>query len=63
MKSGHIGVFQRVGKARLPINELLSISLPKAFTQKAIIAAVRAKAKERFTIEFERAARYGGRSN
>lgn len=59
MKSGHVGVFARTSKKRLPIEELFSISLPRAFTQKQILAAVRKKAAERFPIEFERAARYG----
>lgn len=31
MPSGHIGVFKREGKARLPIRELFSVSMPKAF--------------------------------
>jgi hypothetical protein len=61
MKSGHVGVFARTSKKRLPIEELFSISLPRAFTQKQILAAVRKKAAERFPIEFERAAKFGGR--
>lgn len=60
MKSGRVGVFARAGKSRLPIEELFSISLPRAFTQKQILDAVRKKAAERFPIEFERAARHGG---
>ncbi len=61
MKSGHVGVYERLGPKRLPIQELLSISLPKAFTQKQILVAVSKKAAERFPIEFERAAKFGGR--
>ena len=31
MQSGHIAIFKRIDKARLPIRELFSVSVPKAF--------------------------------
>lgn len=54
MPGGHVGVFVRRGKSRLPIRELFSISLPQAFTQKQILAALRKVAAERFDIELAR---------
>lgn len=58
MKSGHVGVYKREGKSRLPIRELFSVSLPQTFTQKQILAAMRKTAVERFGIEFTRELRY-----
>lgn len=54
MKSGKVGVFERLGKARLPIRELFSISLPRTFTQRQILAALQKVAAERFNLEFQR---------
>lgn len=54
MKSGHVGIFQRVDKSRLPIRELFSISVPKAMSSRAIENAIRKVAFDRFTKEFRR---------
>jgi hypothetical protein len=53
MPSGHIGVFYRRGPpgarvARLPIDQVFSISLPVAFSNKRVMDAVVRAAQERF---------------
>jgi len=53
MPTGHIGVFYRRGfrgarSARLPIDQVFSISLPVAFSNKKVMDAVVRSAKERF---------------
>lgn len=52
MKSGHVGVYERLargkGSGRLPIEQLFSLSLPAAFTQKEIMDALKQVATERF---------------
>lgn len=53
MPSGHIGVFYRRGFAghragRLPIDQVFSISLPVAFSNKKVMDAVVRSAQERF---------------
>jgi hypothetical protein len=53
MPGGHRGVFFRRGRggkraARLPIDQVFSISLPVAFSNKKVMAAVVRSAKERF---------------
>lgn len=58
MPTGHTGVFERKGRARLPIRELFSVSLPQAFTNRQILAALKQIAKERFGIEFARAMKF-----
>lgn len=58
MKSGHVGVFVRTGGRRLPIRELFSVSLPQAFTQRAILAALRQVIAERFPVEMRRQTQY-----
>jgi len=40
MQSGHIGIFKRASGSRLPIRELFSVSVPKAF-EKTIEAVKR----------------------
>ncbi len=42
MRSGHLGVFQRRGKARLPIYELMGPSLPKVFAKYLPLGQARA---------------------
>jgi hypothetical protein len=47
MKSGHVGVFRRVGRARLPLTrELRGPSLPHVFTAERIRAAREALAQD-----------------
>lgn len=63
MRSGHRGVFIREiinGKrgARLPIRELFSLSLPTAFSQKQIIAALEQVAAARYTETLAQEVRY-----
>lgn len=58
MPSGHVGVFERQGKERLPIRQLFSLSLPQAFTQKQIMTALKRVAAERFNIELARDLKY-----
>jgi len=54
MKSGHTGVFQRVGKGRLKIKELFSIDVPSAMVSQRLSKALRGVATSRFAIEFNR---------
>jgi hypothetical protein len=58
MKSGKVGVFERLGSKRLPIRELFSVSLPRTFTQRQILAALRKTAADRFRIELARELRF-----
>jgi hypothetical protein len=53
MPGGHRGVFVRKGDRRLPIRQLFSISLPTAFTQKQVTAAIVAAAQARFPVAIE----------
>jgi len=53
-KGRHVGIFQRVGRERLPIKELFSISIPGALTNKIVADVLRKVAVERFGIELER---------
>lgn len=50
----HVGIFQRVGRRRLPIKELFSVSIPGALTNKVIAQVLRKVAIERFGIELDR---------
>ncbi len=47
MSSGHVGVFWRVGKERLPISQRFSSRVPDVFSNEAVINAVMKKAGER----------------
>ncbi len=46
MKSGHVGVFKRVGKARLPIEQLYGPSIPQMLDSKTVREWVEQKAAE-----------------
>jgi hypothetical protein len=37
MKSGHLGIYRRKGKTRLPIDEVFSSRLPKQFGQEVVL--------------------------
>lgn len=43
--AGHVGVFARKGKARLPIQEKFGPSIPKVFANQAIMDAIRTRAE------------------
>lgn len=58
MRSGHRGVFRRVGKSRLPIVELRGPSIPRVFLQQKIIAALRGQAGRTWATEVQRQLRY-----
>jgi len=51
-KSGHKGVFKRVGKPRLPITELRGPSIPKVFLERSIIKAMDKTANLRWLKNF-----------
>lgn len=48
MKSGHRGVFKRLGKSRLPICELQGVSVQKIFLKPFVRAVMEAQAKNRW---------------
>lgn len=58
MRSGHRGVFKRLGRPRLPIQELRGPSIPRVFVQEKIIAALRGEAGRRWAAEVDRQMRY-----
>ncbi len=49
LKSGHRGVFKRLGKSRLPICELQGVSIQKIFLKPFVQAVMEAQAKNRWT--------------
>lgn len=53
MKSGHVGVFSRRTKKRLPIDEIYTIAIAEAFGSEAVTATMRLKAEEVFIPRFE----------
>jgi hypothetical protein len=53
MKSGHLGVFSRRTKKRLPIDEIYTIAIAEAFGSQAVTATMRLKAEEVFIPRFE----------
>ena len=54
----HIGIFQRVGRERLPIKELFSVSIPGGLTNKVIADVLRRVAVERFGVELDREVKF-----
>lgn len=50
MKSGHKGVFERIGKSRLPIEEKFSIGVPGMFGAKAVQEALEVIGRSRFVV-------------
>jgi hypothetical protein len=54
MPGGHVGVFMRRGKDRLPIDEKFTISVAEMFGARAIFNELQAFAVERLGIEFPR---------
>jgi hypothetical protein len=56
--TGYRGVWRRVGKDRYPIRNLTSISVPQAFANKTVIAALEKVAVETFNKNFEQQVRF-----
>ena len=52
MKSGHMGVFERAGKARLPIKEKVTIDVQYMFGSKKVIEATKKRVIEQFDKNF-----------
>lgn len=48
MKSGHQGVYKRVGKSRLPIKELFTLSLAEMFGKRKTMDVVRSFVRKKF---------------
>lgn len=48
MKSGHIGVFQREGEFRLPIEQKFGPSIPEMISNEKVINLIQENANERF---------------
>lgn len=63
MKSGLVGVFERRGKARLPIDQLYSIGVPAMFSQQQILKALRGVAGDRFRRELARELKFRSGQN
>lgn len=57
-RPGGSPVMVRVGKARLPIKKLFTLSLPSAFTNDKVMAALKRVAAKRFPEAFAQEARY-----
>jgi hypothetical protein len=53
MRSGHVGVFKRTGKARLPIKEKFGPSIPHVFVKQGVNEAMLRVAKDRWPKNFE----------
>jgi len=47
MESGHVGVFERVGKARLPIKQLYGPSVPQMLGHESVTEYVEEQAREK----------------
>jgi len=52
MPSGYIGIFERVGKERLPIRELKTIDVPLMFTQRNVMNTTIKRALEKWAKDF-----------
>lgn len=53
MQSGHVGVFRRVTKARLPITELYGPSIPQMLGHESVAEYIEEKARERLEERLE----------
>lgn len=54
LSSGHVGLFQRKGKGRLPVKELWTTRISDAMSDSGAVDQVQAKAMTRFESAFER---------
>lgn len=54
LKSGHEGVFRRVGRSRLPIREAFTTRVSDVFQDADVIPGAQAKAQEKFKSAFSR---------
>lgn len=59
-RSGYTGVFERRGRERYPIKNLKSITLPRAFTNAAVIKAVKQVARESIVKNFKQQLQFLG---
>lgn len=53
MNSGHVGVFERVGKSRLPIKKLTGPSTPSMLSNPKVTQAIAQRMQERLAINVE----------
>lgn len=58
MASGHVGIFRRTSKDRLPIRELFGPSVPDVLRQPDVLSAVEAKAQERLNARLDHEVQY-----
>lgn len=58
MKSGHISVFKRQEKSRLPISELFGPSVAKVFSGKKVLGKVTSYIREKLPVEIARAFKF-----
>lgn len=58
MKSGKVGVFERVGKKRLPIVERFTIGIPRMLIARAIVDKLKALVRVEFPKRLEHELRY-----
>lgn len=58
MKSGKVGVFERVGKKRLPIVEKFTIGIPRMLVARAIVDKLKALVRVEFPKRLEHELRY-----
>lgn len=56
--TGYRGVFRRTGKSRYPIRNLRSLSIPQAFSTKAVFTAVELLTRETFLRNYEQQVRF-----
>lgn len=54
LKSGHIGIFKRVGKSRLPIKELYSTRISDVFKDPGMIPTIQRRGQAVFSASFSR---------
>lgn len=57
-KSGHIGVFRREGKSRLPIYEKYVVTIPTMVENAKVLPSVVKRIQERLAVEFPRQLNY-----
>jgi hypothetical protein len=57
-ETGYRGVFRRVGREQYPIRNLRSISVPQAFSNKAVLAALEKYATDTFNKNLQQQLRY-----
>jgi hypothetical protein len=53
MPNGHVGIYERAAKGRLPIKEMAGVAVPQLFTQKDVKKAVLERATEVYYARFK----------